>query len=365
MPWDNEEKTESPTPKRRSEAKQKGQVARSIELNSAVILLTSIIFFYFAGNFLFNNLTSTIKLSFQEINQIEFTQKSIENYSIRYIVILFKTILPLMLAVIISGIFINLLQVGIISSTEIFNINLNRINPLKGILNIFSGRTVVELIKSIIKIITIGFIGYQTWSDEYKNMVNLIDKNIMDLLPEISKTALKMGLRICSVFFLIALFDYLYQRWEFEKSLKMTKFEVKEEYKQTEGDPLIKARVKILQRQYAQRRMMMELPKADFIVTNPVHYAVALLYKKEKMRAPEVIAKGARLIAERMVKIAGENGIPVVQNPALAQILYKTVDIGKEIPANLYKAVAEILAYVYFLKKKIQSNSQDKRVHYP
>jgi flagellar biosynthetic protein FlhB len=211
----------------------------------------------------------------------------------------------------------------------------------------------IELLKNIIKILIVGFVAYSSLSGLMEESISLMDSDVAAILGYMTHAGLVVGFKVSLAFLVLAAADYGYQRFEFERELRMTKQEVKEEMKSQEGDPLIKSRIRSVQRQIAYKRMMQEVPKADVVITNPTHLAIAIKYEVGKMTAPKVIAKGADLIAQRIKHIAQEHGIPMIEDRPLAQSLYKTVDVGEEIPEKLFQAVAQVLAYIYRLKKMI------------
>jgi flagellar biosynthetic protein FlhB len=257
-----------------------------------------------------------------------------------------------MLTVVIAAILGNVLQIGVLFSAESVTPKISKIDPIKGFQRLFSMRSFVELIKSIFKICIIGTVAYFVVKDETDNVLVLMEQSAWGTMNYLGRISFKILLSTTIVLIALAILDYVYQRWEYEKSLRMTKQEIKDEYKNTEGDPLIKARIRRIQREAAQKRMMSEVPKADVVITNPTHLAIAIKYDHENMQAPMVVAKGANIIAEKIKQIAGENDVLIVEDKPLAQVLYKMVDINDLIPEDLYKAVAEVLAFVYDQKKK-------------
>jgi flagellar biosynthetic protein FlhB len=237
-------------------------------------------------------------------------------------------------------------------SNEAITPKFDRFNPITGIKRLFSTRSLIELLKSLLKLAVVGWIGYTTIMGELKVFPLLVDKTGAEVLAFAGQVCFKLFLKTGLALLVIAGFDYAYQRYQFEHNLKMTKQEIREEFKSTEGDPLIKSRIRSLQRERSRQRMMKDVPKADVVLTNPTHLAVALRYDVEKSAAPVVVAKGARLIAERIKAIAKENGVPVIENKPLARMLFKNAEIGSEIPFELYKAVAEVLAVVYRMRNR-------------
>jgi flagellar biosynthetic protein FlhB len=229
-------------------------------------------------------------------------------------------------------------------------IKLNRLNPLSGLKRIFSVRSLTELIKSIFKIVVVGIIGFSYLKGEVVNMLKTMDMDVVSIAAYIGVTATNVAIRMCIALLILGVLDYGYQWWEYEKNLRMTKQEIKEEYKQTEGNPEIKSKIKQKQRQISLRRMMQSVPEADVVITNPTHYAVAIKYDIKISDAPVVLAKGQDYMALKIKEKAKENGIEIVENKSLARALYSTVEIGEKIPPDLYQAVAEVLAFVYGLK---------------
>jgi flagellar biosynthetic protein FlhB len=262
-------------------------------------------------------------------------------------------ILPMMLTLFAAAILANYIQTGLLWSTEALAPQFSKLNPMTGLGRLFSKRALVELSKSILKLLIVGWAAFSVLHEEMKNMVPLLYQDKIQIFAMLGGVSLKVVMRCCWVILILAILDYAYQKWDYEQRLKMTKQEVKDEFKHTEGDPLIKSRIRSMQREMARRRMMQEVPKADVVITNPAHLAVALRYEPKEMAAPRITAKGAERIAERIKEIAGAHKIPLVENRTLAQNLYK-LDLGQEVPAHFYQAVAEILAYVYKLKKKIK-----------
>jgi len=347
---DLQEKTEQATPRKRSEARKKGQVGKSREIPSVAVLLAGLSTLYLFGAYMYNHIKSVMQDTFSMIaapNQglsefLAFGNILIE----RFIVV----VLPVMIAVFVTAVLSNVLQVGWLLSWESVTPKLSKISPIKGIQRLFSKQTLMELFKSLAKLALVGVIAYVTIKGEMDHLPSLADMEVQAILLYILKIAFKLFIRVSMAMIFLAILDYAFQKWQYEQQLKMTKQEVKEEFKRTEGDPLVKSRIKRIQYEIAKRRMMQEVPKADVVVTNPVRLAIALQYDADEMSAPTVLAKGAGEVAERIKTLAGEHHIPIVENRELAQNLYKMVEIGNEIPSILYHAVAEVLAYVYRIK---------------
>jgi flagellar biosynthetic protein FlhB len=250
----------------------------------------------------------------------------------------------------IAGLAGNVLQVGFEIHSEALSLKFNKLNPVTGLKKLVSLQSLVELAKGIAKIIVVSAVAYGVVSRHLQQFPGLMQQDISQVLVFVAKVSFEIGFYVCLSLILLAVLDFAYQRWQHEKNLRMTKQEVKDERKQTEGDPKIKARIRRIQMEMAYRRMMAAVPEADVVITNPTHLAIALRFDGKTMIAPRILAKGAGFVAERIRQVAGENDVPVVENKPLAQALYKMVDIGDFIPVELYRAVAEVLAYVYRLK---------------
>lgn len=347
------EKTEKPTPKRRKEAREKGQVLQSRELTSALLLVFIFLSLKIFSSYMFNSLEEHINYVYNKyLISDDFYSKKEIILLLRYIFLkTAKIVAPILGVAFIFALIINYFQVGFLFTTKTLQIKFSRINPIEGFKRIFSKRALVELVKSFLKIILLSYIVYSYMIGQVNNIMRLLEKDISNIVFYIAKTTFEIAIRIGLVLLGLSVLDYAYQWWEHEKSLRMSKQEIKEEYKQTEGDPNIKSKIKEKQRQISMRRMMQDVPKADVIITNPTHYAIAMKYDKEKYDAPYIIAKGKDIIAENIKKVARESSIPIVENKWLARHLYNNVEIGQVIPEELYQAVAEILAYVYSLKK--------------
>ena len=346
----NQEKTEKATPKRREESRKKGQVAMSKEVPSVAILLFSLGAFFFSGYWMFANITDFMKTILDNVGTTTFNSSSIYRVMIESAGHFFLLLSPLMISVLIAGIAGNILQTGFLFSTQAVSPKFSKLNPVKGIKKIISLKALVELIKSLLKISTVGFIAFIMVKKEISTIPLLIQMSVVDILAFIGKVSFKICFYTCVALIILSILDYLFQRWQHEKDLMMTKQEIKEELKQKDGDPAVKSRIRKAQIDMAQSRMMDAVPQADVIITNPTRLAIALKFVPDEMAAPKVIAKGAGYIAEKIRNVARENNIPIVEEKPLARILYKTIKIDEFISPDLYKAVAEILAYVYKLR---------------
>jgi flagellar biosynthetic protein FlhB len=345
---DGGEKTEEPTAKKKSDARNKGQVAKSQELSAAFVLFAGFWTMKVLGAATYKEIAGYMTYIFGNLN----TTVDVETVMRLFLgigLVLLKTSFPIMVAIMLIGLAINVVQVGWNFTTEPLGFDLNKLNPISGFGRIISKRSFVELLKSLFKILIIGLFLYENLKDEILQMPKLMYLDLSASMAQIADIIFMMAFKICAIFFALAILDYMYQKWDHNEQLKMTKQEVKEEFKQMEGDPQIKGKIRQKQREMAMSRMMREVPKADVIVTNPTHFAVALRYA-EGMRAPEVIAKGQDYVALKIKDVARETGVTIVENKPLARALYASVEIGGTVPPELYKAVAEVLAYVYHLK---------------
>ena len=351
-----QERTEKATPKRRRDARKKGQVAQSRELPSVMILMTALGFFYFAGSWIFGSFLQVIGGVYGQLDTLRLDAISDVNaFSVEIFKKVLLILIPFFVPILIAGMAGNIGQIGFEMHGEPMRPKLTRLNPIAGLKKLVSLRSLVELIKSIIKILFIGGIAFGIVKNEITAMPALMQQEVVDILLFIGRVAFKIFFFVCLALIVLAFLDYVYQRWQYEQSLKMTKQEVKDERKQIEGDPKVKGRIRRVQLELARRRMMEAVPEADVVITNPVHLAVALKFDAVKMVAPTIVAKGSGYVAERIKEIARNHQVPIVENKPLAQALHKMVEIGEFIPVELYRAVAEVLAYVYRLKGMYQS----------
>jgi len=347
-----QDKTEQATPKKKEDARKKGQVAKSKEVSSVAILAAGVIYMYFNAGNLTEKLGGNLRQTFSSIPRIASGDLGLAAYISSAIQGFLVMMLPILILLVVVSLAANLLQTGFIMTVEPLTPELSKIDPIKGFGKLFSKRSFAELLKSILKIIIVGWAAFSVLKNDYSQLIPLMYQDNFQIMAMLGHISLKVLTRCCYVILVLAVLDYVFQKWEFEQNLKMTKQEVKDEFKQSEGDPMIKSRIRSIQREMARRRMMKEVPKADVVITNPTHFAVALVYKPgEKMTAPKIIAKGADRIALKIKELAKEHNIPIVENKPLAQNLYK-LELGQEVPPEFYQAVAEILAYVYGLKKK-------------
>lgn len=347
-----EERTEAATPRRREQARRRGQVARSAELTSAVVLIAAFVSLRAGGGYLYSRLSGLMTDAIGRAAQISPKPNEVYSYLIRIGLDTAIMLAPVLGALALVGLLIAAAQVGFVLSSEAMAPSFARLNPISGLSRMFSSRSLVELLKSVVKVVIVGYVGYKAIAGEYENLFNTADMSTAAMAAYVGRLTFNLGLRTGLVLIVLGVADYFFQRFEFEKSIRMTKEEIKQEAKEYDGDPLIRSRIRAKQREMSMSRMMQAVPKADVVVTNPTHYAVALGYEQGKMEAPVVLAKGKDLIAERIKEIAREHRVQIVENKPLAQALYKAVDVGAQIPVELYKAVAEVLAYVYRLEHR-------------
>ena len=353
MGEDSGDKSEEPTPHRLREAREKGQVAKSKEVTTALLLIFSYVIFKYTGEYVWNNLKNTANLIFSQIpNSGDFSASFAGYILLLALQGMFLCVAPIFGLTMFVAFAAEALQTGFLFSFDPLTPKLERLSPAEGFKRMFSLQGFVELVKSIIKILIVFWILWGAIKDDVPQITILIYSQPWDTVALGAAIAYKVAMRVGIFYFVVAILDYFYRRWEYMRGLKMTKQEIKEEYKRLEGDPMIKQRMRDLQRQMAYQRMMAAVPQADVVVTNPVHIAIALKYDVPKMKAPTVLAKGERKHAEEIKSIADKAYVPIVENEPLARSIFRTTDVGKMIPPELYQAVAEVLAYVYRIKKQ-------------
>jgi len=356
---DGQEKSEQPTDKKLSEGREKGQVAKSIEINSLAVFTSGLFFIYLSKNAIGNKLADYTIKKFANLDKLDISQQILINFLRDSAIFFFSAVSPIILVIMAVGLISNIAQVGFKFSLKSLTPKFQKMNPLANIKKIFfSSRSFVELSKSLVKLSIIGFFCYTVLLDFSLSATRLIDFSISEILSFMVETAFTLVWKIVLVYTIIAAIDFLFQKFKFMKDMKMSKQEVKEESKSTEGDPLIKSRIRKIQYQMARRRMINEVPKADVVITNPTHFAVALKYDINNDPAPKVVAKGMDEVAFRIKEIAIKNNIPLHEDKILARALYKLCDVGDRIPQDLFKAVAKILAYIY----KIKSQKKKKQI---
>lgn len=349
---DDTERTEAATPRRREKAREDGQAVRSREVIVAALFLSNVLFLSFAGTSLYEHMLTLTREAFMTLGEGEVSLSGIMHLYTRYLNHVGTMLWPLLLVTFGLTLACHLLQTGFLFSLHALSPQWSHLNPAQGLQRILSMQGLSELLKALLKIGIIGYVAYTTITAEVERFLVLTAYDTVAITQYTGQSLLQVCIRSTYVMVVLAVIDYAWQRWQFEKRLRMSKQEIKEEHKEQEGDPQLKARIRSLMREMARKRMMQEVPTATVVVTNPTHLAIALAYRRDEMAAPQVVAKGAGHIAERIKAIAQEHGIPLVENKPIAQQLYKTVDLGETIPETLYKAVAEILAYIYKLEKR-------------
>lgn len=348
------EKTEKATPKKRRDARKEGNVFKSVEINNSITIIAAVLGF----TVLWKSMLEGIKELF-----VFMISKGYQTYGLvndktfsRLLILCGKTITkvcgPLVILIMISGIAANYAQVGFLFVPKSIKPKAERISMLSGFKRIFSMKTLKDLIKSLLKISAVCVIAYSIFKPLIEETPSVMLLDLDNSIEYGVSKSLNIAFKILLAMVTISIIDYIFQFFEHEKKLKMSKQEIKDEYKTTEGNPEIKSRIKDTQRQFAMSRMMQQIPNADVVITNPTHYAVAIKYDRIKDNAPIVVAKGADLIAQKIKEIARENKIEIVESKELARSLFKTTEIGQEIPYELFNAVAEILAYIYTMKEK-------------
>lgn len=346
------EKTEQATPKKRQEARKKGQVVKSQELTTAFLLLGVFTTLHTLGANLFDQLGRFMAFWFSQLSRTELTVNTVSVLFTNTILVMGQILFPIFLVAILIGILVNFVQVGAFFQLDLIKPKFDRLNPINGFKRIFSTRALAELAKSLLKLTIVFSIAYVTIKSAAPSLLLLWDMEVPAALRYVESVIFGVAWRIGLALLALAVFDYFYQRWEYERNLRMSKQELKDEYKEVEGDPQIKSKMRQRARQMAMQRMMQAVPEADVVITNPTHIAVALQYEPKKMEAPVVLAMGQGYLAEKIKKIAKEHRVAIVENKPLAQTLFKTAEIGEAIPAELYQAVAEVLAFVYNLRKR-------------
>jgi flagellar biosynthetic protein FlhB len=352
MAADTGDKTEAPTPRRRTEAREHGQIARSMDLSSALLLLGAMLSLGWFGPRLMAALLEAMR---EHLTTGDATASARVDV-VTLVASVGKAVLvaagPILAAVMLAGLLSNLVQVGFLFTTYPLEPKLDRLNPLNGVKRLFSSRTLVQLVMNLLKLTLVSLVAYVAIRRRQDEIMLAIAVGGWHQVVMLAKVLYAVGIQLAVVLLVLAFFDYAWQRYKHERDLRMTKEEVKEEMRRMEGDPIVRQRRRRMQFAAALQRIKKAVPKADVVVTNPTELAIAIKYEAEKMRAPTVVAKGQGYLAQKIREIAAAHGIPIVERKPLAQALYKTIEVGQEIPEKFYQAVAEILAYVYELSGK-------------
>lgn len=347
-----QEKTEEATPRRQEMAREEGQVAKSPELNAAAIIGLGLTVTAMLAPFVAEQSSNFMRHTLSNAATLFRSDADLSALSMDSLLTFLTQATPFMGILLVIGVVASVSQVGFHVSPKALAPKFERINPLAGMKRLFSPRSLVVLVRDLIKLFIVGYVAWSVISKQVAQMVTMVDLSVSQLGPLMSEMALALAIKIGLAVFAIALLDYMYTRFEFAKSIRMSKQDIKDEYKNSEGSPQIKARIRQIQRDQSRSRMMADVPKADVVITNPTHIAVAIKYDADTMGAPTVLAKGERLIAQRIKEIAREHGIPVIEDKPLARALFKLCDVGASVPQTLYRAVAEVLAYVYRLDQR-------------
>ena len=347
-----EEKTEEATPKKKSEARKKGQVARSKDVGLAITMVTCTLVILLLSSMIVGNLKDTMIYFLQSGMLQDINEMSIKSIVITILLKAGLCILPVVIPIMIAGIVASLMQTGFLLTGEPLKPKFSKLNPISGFKNMFSKKSFVDLLKNLAVVTVIGFIGFLYVRDNYDKILQISNTYLPSLGGQVQDLVVGIFFQVSLVLVIIAAADYFVQFRFHQKDLRMTKQEIKEEYKQMEGDPQIKSKIKQKQREMAPRRMMASVADATVVITNPTHLSIALKYEEGNNEAPKVVAKGADLVALKIKEVAKENDVPIMENKPLARMIYEQVDIDREVPQEMYQAVAEILAMVYKLKNK-------------
>lgn len=351
MGEDSGEKTEEPTPHKLQEARKKGQAAKSKDLTAAFMLVVAFYALKASSEMMWVKMVDFMNQTYAIIPE-PFSASVASTLLVEMMMVFGSALLPMFIANMLVALIVESLQTGFLLSFEAIEPDVSKLDMVEGMKKFFSLKQYVELIKSLLKMFVVIWIIYISITEEFYMVVISQQFTLWKLMSFTGEIVMKVVTRLSIFYFLIGVMDYFYQKYEFIKGLKMSKKEIKDEYKRLEGDPMIKQRQRDAQRKMSEGRQMGAVPGADVVVTNPVHLAVAIMYKTNKMRAPKVVAKGERITAETIKRIAEENDVPVVENKPLARALYKLTEVDQEVPPQYYKAVAEILAFVYNLRNK-------------
>ena len=347
------DKTEEATPKKLTDARKEGQVARSQELSTAVMLLAFFVTVKVFVGFIGERFLGGFKNIYQSIDVYttdEFGPSMASAFVQDGLLDVMLICLPVFAVAVVVAFSVTVAQVKWKVTTKPLKPKFSKFSPIKGFKRIFSKEKLFELIKDVVKIALIFYVAYSDLKDAADSVVILYDLSLNQAVLFVGDFVLGLGIKLSAIYLIVGLADYIYQKLKFKKDMRMSKQEVKDEYKQQEGDPQVKGRIKSKMREVSQRRMMQKLPEADVVITNPTHFACAIRYDKEVSEAPVLIAKGADYLAQKIKEVAKEHSIPIVENKPLARMLYYNVDLDSEIPRELYQMTAEVLAYVYKLK---------------
>jgi flagellar biosynthetic protein FlhB len=350
-----QEKTEPATDKKRADAREKGKVLKSMDVNAALSLMTGLLVLGAGGSLMAGQLRSFATGIFSSAASIEVTPSAVSELVLRALLTVGVVLAPVLFALFVIGLLSNLTQVGFLFTTAALQPKLSSMNPGKGIKKIMmSRRSAVELFKNLFKVAIVAITAYVSLKGTLPAALTLMDGSVESVADLMVSLSIGVGWKVAVAFLAVSVGDYVFQKFEYERELRMSKQEVKEEAKMLEGDPAVRGKIRTIQRQIAYKRMMQDVPRADVVITNPTHLAIALKYDMAKMAAPTVVAKGADLIAQRIREIALEHGVPIVEDKPLARLLYSSADVGDPVPQKLFQAVAQVLAYIYRMRNMNQ-----------
>ncbi|HEX2113314.1 MAG TPA: flagellar biosynthesis protein FlhB [Alphaproteobacteria bacterium] len=348
---DDSQKTEDPSQRRLDDAHSKGQVPSSREINHWFIMFAMVLSVTIFLPGALQRITHSLTVFFESPHAIPIDPGGVHGLLTRLLLTIGIAVAPIFGLLLLSGIAASLLQVGPLFSAHPMKPELSKISPIKGFERIFSSQALVEFVKGIIKLAVVGTVVWFLMWPEFDRLENFFDYDMPALVAVLNSLSLRLIATILAVMAVIAGADWFYQRFAHLRKLRMSRQELRDEQKDTDGDPLVKGRLRQIRMERARRRMMQEVPKADVVITNPTHFAVALRYDQTTMAAPRVVAKGADLVARRIRELAEEHKVPIVSNPPLARALYASVELDQEIPPEHYKAVAEVIGYVMKLRR--------------
>lgn len=348
------ERTLPASSRRIERAREEGNVAKSTDLSAAVSLLVALGALHAFGPEVFRSLFNAMEHYFSQACQIDVRPETLQPLMIEVGVYTAHATLPILGILVAAGVALGLVQVGFVYAPKALAPKFDRVNPFTGWQKFFSVRSLIELAKSVLKLVLAIYVAYLVLAARWRELIDYMYLTPLDMMRATSDLAGSIWFWVALAMFVLAVLDFMYQRWQWSQDLRMTVQEAKEEMKEMEGDPRLRQRIRSIQRQMAMQRMMKNVPTADVIITNPTTYAVALRYEAGGMDAPVVIAKGARLIADKIRAIAVENDVPIVQRRELARTLYRTVSVGQPIPETLFRAVAEVLAFVYRIDRRAE-----------
>ncbi len=349
---DSEERTEDATPRQREKSREEGRVTSSREVGTLAVLTTATLSIYYLGPYMTKRMCALVVHYLENLGTVDLSQGGAALLLRDAFIRVLFVIGPLLFLLVLASIAGYLIQVGFLITGKPLQPKPSRINPIEGAKRIFSAHMIAETAKSVFKFLVVIWVSYSVLDSVVVAAIPMMDSSPEGLLHVIITVGFRLACVILIFLVIVAVSDYAFQKWQFEKSIRMSRYEIKQELKETEGDPHIKARVRSIRHQQARQRMMAEVPKAEVVITNPTHYSIALRYDPQEREAPHVVAKGQGLIALRIREIAQEHDIPLYEEPWLARQLFRTCDIGDTVPVDLWQAVAKVLAYIRALDNK-------------